>query len=203
MVIMKKYEVKGWVYFFLLLFTLLFMVSCRTVDKTVHSTKEDLEQSIFEKINLDNKTASSVSSTELDMQRLMFSQFLSSLNIGYNGQDENDKLLFEMKQTIDGFNLAVSGTGTANYSHTEEKSLLELESRLYKRQDSLHSQQLNAIYEMEANLVQKFASKNKDVKVTGLTFGTYLWMAIIAVIAFGMGWFWRRMNFKNLFNSSH
>lgn len=200
---MKKYEVKGWVCFYLLLFTLLFMVSCRTVDKTIHATKEEMEQSVFEKINLDNKTASSVSSTELDMQRLMFSQFLSSLNIGYNGQSENDKLLFEMKQTIDGFNLAVSGTGTANYSHTEEKSLQELESRLYTRQDSLHSQQLNAIYGLEAKLVQELYSKNKDVKVTGLTFGAYLWMAIVAVVAFGIGWFGRRISFKNLFSSSH
>src|SRR5690606_17300526 len=111
-----------------------------------------------------NEVQSSVSSSEIEMQRQMFSELLSSLNIGYNGQSENDKLLFEMKRTIDGLNFQVSGTGTANYQQTESINIEELKTELLKQQDSLFKQALNGILIHNEKYLNEHFSKEKEVK---------------------------------------
>lgn len=189
---MKKYEVKGWVLFLSFLFTLLFMVSCRTVDKTKLQVQDKSELSIFEKINVDNDVHSSVSSSEFELQRQMFSDFLSSLNIGYNGQTESDKLLFEMKRTIDGLNFQVSGTGTANYQQSESINIEELKTELLKHQDSLFKQALNGFFKEFKRSLNESKTEEKDVKVKGFQVGFYA-VLTIALVAFIIGYYVSRL----------
>lgn len=193
---MKKYEVKGWCIWFGFLFTLLIMVSCRTAEKTRSQIKDKTEVSIFDDINLDNKVESSVSSSELELQRQMFSDFLSSLNIGYNGQTESDKLLFEMKRTIDGLNFQVSGTGTANYQQRESINIDELKNELFKQQDSLFKQALNGFLKQNKQYLNEHLSKEKEVKTTGFSFGMYVIIGLAVLLGILLNWLGRKLNFK-------
>ena len=193
---MKKYELKGWCIWFGFLFTLLIMVSCRTAEKTRSQIKDKTEVSIFDDINLDNKVESSVSSSELELQRQMFSDFLSSLNIGYNGQTESDKLLFEMKRTIDGLNFQVSGTGTANYEQSESINIEELKTELLKHQDSLFKQALNGFLKQNKQYLNEHLSKEKEVKTTGFSFGMYVIIGLAVLLGILLNWLGRKLNFK-------
>ena len=195
---MKKYEIKGWICLFLLLFTLLFMVSCRTIDKTIHQTKEQKKESIFNDLKIDNNVKISTEQTENERQEKLLKELISSLQIGFNGQSENDKLSVELIKTLEGLKFEVTGSGTANYQQTETINIEQLERNLYKRQDSLHSQQMSYLQDLKYELLEELQTKDKEVKITGFTFGAYLTFGLIAVIAFVLGWISRRTSFKNL-----
>ena len=195
---MKKYEVKGWVMVFLFLFTLLWMVSCRTVDKTIHQTKEEKKESVFNDLKFDNNIQTSSELNEIERQERLLKELISSLQIGFNGQTEDDKLSVELIKTLEGLKFEVSGSGTANYQQTETLNIEELESKLYKRQDSLHNQQMAYLQDFTAEFLQELKAKDKEVKVKGFTFGSYLIFGVLAVVGFILGWIARRINFKNL-----
>lgn len=194
---MKKYEIKGFVVLYVLLFTLLFMVSCRTAAKTKTQTKDKTEVSIFDQINIDNNVRSSVSSLELEVQRQMFSEFLSSVNIGYNGQNESDKLLVEMKRTIDGLNFQVSGTGTANYQQSENIFIDELKTELLKHQDSLFKQALKGVLMQNEKYLNEHFNKEKEVKTTGFSWGIYVIVGLAVLLGIFLNWLGRKLSFKN------
>lgn len=185
---MKKYEIKGWVMLFAFLFTLLWMVSCRTVDKTSHEAKEKTELSIFDNINIDNQGAVSVSNYEAERQERLLRELVSSLQLGFNGQNENDKLIVELQRSIDGLKFQVSGTGTANYQEQETVNFEELINERFKQQDSLFKQHLNGVYSQFENYLNEHYKKDKEVKVTGFQVGFYA-ILIIALMTFLTGYF--------------
>ena len=185
---MKKYEIKGWVMVFLFLFTLLWMVSCRTVDKTTTNEQTKTESSVFEGINLDNQGAVSVSDFDAERQERLLRELVSSLQLGFNGQNENDKLIVELQRSIDGLKFQVSGTKTANYQEQETINLEAIISEHLKRQDSLFKQHLNGVYSQFENYLNEHYKKDKEVKVTGFQVGFYA-ILIIALVTFLAGYF--------------
>lgn len=185
---MKKYEIKGWAMVFLFLFTLLWMVSCRTVDKTTTNEQTKTESSVFEGISLDNQGAVSVSDFDAERQERLLRELVSSLQLGFNGQNENDKLIVELQRSIDGLKFQVSGTGTANYQEHETINLEEIINEHLKRQDSVFNQRLNSFYtEFKGHLNEHFKSE-KEVKVKGFQVGFYA-ILIIALVTFLAGYF--------------
>lgn len=185
---MKKYEIKGWIMLFTFLFTLLFMVSCRTVDKTKTIEQTKVESSIFEGIDIDSQVATTLIDNDIERQERLLRELVSSLQLSFNGQSENDKLMVELQRTIDGLKFQVSGTGTANYQEQETINLEEIINEHLKRQDSVFNQRLNSFYtEFKNHLNEKFKSE-KEVKVKGFQVGFYA-ILIIALVTFLVGYF--------------
>lgn len=185
---MKKYEIKGWAMVFLFLFTLLWMVSCRTVDKATTNEQTKTESSVFEGINLDNQGAVSVSDFDAERQERLLRELVSSLQLGFNGQNENDKLIVELQRSIDGLKFQVSGTGTANYQEQETINLEEIINEHLKRQDSVFNQRLNSFFEAFKQSLNEQSKEEKEVKVRGFQVGFYA-VLIIALVTFLTGYF--------------
>lgn len=185
---MKKYEIKGWIMLFTFLFTLLFMVSCRTVDKTKTIEQTKVESSVFEGIEIDNQGQTTLTQIEIERQEKLLRELVSSLQLGFNGQNENDKLIVELQRSIDGLKFQVSGTGTANYQEQETINIEEIINEHLKRQDSLFNQRLNVFFEAFKESLKESEATKKDVKVRGFQVGFYAVLAI-ALVTFLIGYF--------------
>ena len=194
---MKKYEIKGFIALYVLLFTLLFMVSCRSVDKTTTIEKHSNESSIFGNIKLENDTSSSNNSQQIESQEKLLRELVSSLQLGFNGQGENDKLMVELKQTIDGLKFEVSGNGTANYTQIQTINFEQLKTELLKKQDSLFKQRLNVFFEEFKHSLNESKKVDKEVKVRGFQVGFYA-LLIISFATFMIGYFVSRYIRQNL-----
>lgn len=171
-----------------LLLSLLLITGCRTVDKTKTIEQTKVESSIFEGIDIDSQVATTLIDNDIERQERLLRELVSSLQLSFNGQSENDKLMVELQRTIDGLKFQVSGTGTANYQEHETVNFEELKTELFKRQDSLFKQHLNGVYSRFENYLNEHYKKDKEVKVTGFQVGFYA-VLIIALVTFLVGYF--------------
>lgn len=182
MIKLKLYGLVG------LLLSLLLITGCRTVDKTKTIEQTKVESSIFEGIDIDSQVATTLIDNDIERQERLLRELVSSLQLSFNGQSENDKLMVELQRTIDGLKFQVSGTGTANYQEQETINLEEIISEHLKRQDSLFNQRLNSFFEAFKQSLNEQSKREKEVKVRGFQFGIYAVLAI-AVITFLVGYY--------------
>lgn len=194
---MKKYEIKGWIMVFAFLFTLLFMVSCKTKQVVISKEKEQIEQTENQSEKTDNDVNQSVVSYQSENELKELKELISNLTIQYDGSELEDKLDILLKKSEDGTKISFSGKGTANYNESTKTEFESLKTELFKRQDSLFEQVLNSIKSYELELSKNHYSKDKEVKVTGFQFGIYA-VLIIAVITFLVGYYVSRFVRKHL-----
>jgi hypothetical protein len=171
-----------------LILSLLLITGCRTVDKTKTIEQTKVESSIFEGIDIDSQVATTLIDNDIERQERLLRELVSSLQLSFNGQSENDKLMVELQKTIDGLKFQVSGTGTANYQESETAKFEALKSELFKRQDSLFKLHLKEVSTQFKNHYEKQLKSEKVVQVKGLQFGIYA-VLVIGFITFLIGYF--------------
>lgn len=163
----------------------------KDVDKSKEISKDDTNIEQVKETATETKKTTEVNEEEL--QRRLMQEIISQLAINYNGEGENDKLILELKKTIDGLKFEVSGKGSANYKQDEQIDYSENFDRIHKRQDSLHaiSQKDNYLLRQEIDRLIKSKQVTKEVRQV-----SFWWFLVIAVIFFVIG---RFLRFKSFF----
>ena len=173
----------------------LLSVSCKTRHVTTDKTQVEQVQS-YDQLVLADYLQRNQSTKELNEAEINeLKEFISSLNISYDGKDINDKLDVLLKKTADGATqLTLQGKGTANYSENNKEQIALLEKRLFARQDSIEKARVKHLEQFKSDLFAEIKAQNKQVDSSGLTFGT--WVAVIVTIIIMLCLTWLKKQFK-------
>lgn len=168
--------------------------SCKT--KQVNTGKLRVEQ----KENVDYSTLLNYLQNHQSTKQLSeseikaFMQAFNSLNVQYDGKNIEDKLNVLMQKTDQGTQMTLSGIGKVNYTEENKKMFESFEKRMFARQDSIASVQLDEIQSLRSDLYTKIDSKQKQVD--SKTFTPGMWITIIVTVIVMLGLTWLKNQFK-------
>lgn len=185
---MKKYEVKCWLFWFALLAILFFVSSCKTKQTNSSVVKDELKTEQSVNALIDNQITASRTETEQEFQIRTLREMISLLRVGYSGKSIDDNLSFELKKTIDGLKLQISGMGEATYKQDEKFNEEEFQKKFQKHIDSLFKQHLNAVLNAKEKTLKQHFEKEKEVLVKGFQTGFYITAAVIIIAMIVLIW---------------
>lgn len=173
--------------------------SCKT--KQVTTEKIEVEQiqnydhlAIMDFIKK-NQNVNELNETEIKELK----DFISNLNITYDGTDVNDKLEVLLKKLADGTTqLTLQGKGTANYNESNKTQFEALQKYFKSYQDSIQSVNIKNQQQLENNLSLKIDEKTKQVETE--TFTWQIWLIIILAVIVGICLNWVSKPFKTFLN---
>lgn len=187
---------------FIILVSIVFLTlgtSCKT--KQVITEKKEVEQiqnydhlAIMDFIKK-NQNVHELNETEIRELK----DFISNLNITYDGTDVNDKLEVLLKKLADGTTqLTLQGKGTANYNESNKTQFEALQKYFKSYQDSIQSVNIKNQEQLENNLSLKIDEKTKQVETE--TFTWQIWLIIILAVIVGICLNWVSKPFKTFLN---
>lgn len=169
--------------------------SCKTKQVTTDNLKVEQQQNFDHLAVIDflkqNQSTKELSETELKELK----EFISDLNISYDGKDVNDKLDVLLKKLADGTTqLTLQGKGTANYNQSDKTQFESLQKYFKHYQDSI--QQVNAMNQeqLKNDLFLRINGKAKQVDTK--TFTWQVWFIIGLAVIVGMFLNWVSKQFK-------
>ena len=169
--------------------------SCKT--KQVTKDKVTVEQTQnydhLALIDFLNKNQQTKELSESEIKELK--EFISSLNISYDGKDVNDKLDVLLKKLADGTTqLTLQGKGTANYNESNKTQFEALQKYFKAYQDSIQEVNAKNQEQLKNDLFVRIDERTKQVD--SKTFTPVVWLIIGLAVIFGMFLSWVSKQFK-------
>jgi len=173
--------------------------SCKTKQVTTEKIEVEQIQNYDHLAIMDflKKNQQTKELTETELKKLK--EFISDLNISYDGKDINDKLDVLLQKTANGgTQLTLTGKGTASYKQTDKTQFESLQKYFKSYQDSI--QQVNAKNQeqLKNDLFLHIDEKTKHVETK--TFTWQVWLIIILAIIVGICLNWVSKPFKSFLN---
>lgn len=176
---------------------LTFITSCKTKQITTDKTRVEQTQNYDHLAIVDflKKNQSTNELNEADVKELK--EFISNLNISYDGTDVNDKLDVLLKKLSDGTTqLTLQGKGTANYNQTDKTQFEALQKYFKSYQDSIQEVNQKSQEQLNNDLFIRIDEKTKQEDIK--TFTWQVWMLIGLALVVGMLLNWVSKQFNNL-----
>lgn len=180
-----------------ILVSCLLLVGCKT--KQVTTDKVQVEQTQnYDHLAIIDFLKKSQSTKELtETEKAEFKEFISNLNINYDGTDINDKLDVFLKKLADGTTqLTLQGKGTANYNQSDKTQFEALQKYFKSYQDSIQKVNATNQEQLKNDLFVRIDEKTKQVD--SKTFTPAVWLIIGLAVVFGMFLSWLSKYFKPL-----
>lgn len=180
-----------------ILVSCLLLIGCKTKQVTTDKIQVEQTQNYDHLALIDflNKNQSTKELTETE--KAEFKEFISNLNISYDGKDVNDKLDVLLKKLANGTTqLTLQGKGTANYNQTDKTQFESLQKYFKSYSDSI--QQVNATNQeqLKNDLFVRIDERTKQVD--SKTFTWQVWLIIGLAVIVGMCLSWVSKQFKPL-----
>ncbi|HUH26021.1 MAG TPA: hypothetical protein VLY87_05305 [Flavobacterium sp.] len=181
----------------IILISCLLLIGCKTKQVTTDHLKVEQTQDYDYTVLLDylskNQSTKELTATE----KAEFKEFISNLNITYDGQDVNDKLDVLLKKLADGTTqLTLQGKGTANYNESNKTQFEALQKYFKSYQDSIQKINVKNQEQLKNDLFVRIDEKTKQVD--SKTFTWQVWLIIGLAVIVGMCLSWLSKQFKPL-----
>lgn len=187
-----------WLIALLLVF---YLSGCKSKQVTTDKTRVEQQQNYDHLALIDfikkNQSTSELNETELKELK----EFISSLNISYDGKDVNDKLDVLLKKLADGTTqLTLQGKGTANYNQSDKTQLEALQKYFKHYNDSVQQVNTKNQEQLKNDLFARIDESTKQVDTK--TFTPAVWLIIGLAVIVGMCLNWISKQFKPFLKSN-
>lgn len=186
---------KAMVFWFIALLLVFYLSGCKS--KQVTADKVQVEQTQnYDHLALIDFIKQNQSTKELNETELKeLKEFISSLNISYDGKDINDKLDVLLQKTANGgTQLTLTGKGTANYNESNKTQFEALQKYFKSYNDSIQEVNAKNQEQLKNDLLLKIDERTKQVD--SKTFTPGMWIAIIITVIVMLCLNWVSKQFK-------
>lgn len=181
-----------WILALLLVF---YLSGCKSKQVTADKTRVEQKQNYDHLAVIDflKKNQSTKELNETELKELK--EFISDLNISYDGKDINDKLDVLLQKTANGgTQLTLTGKGTANYTESNKSQIESLQKYFKFYQDSIQEVNTRNQEQLKNDLFVRINEKNKQLD--SKTFTPGMWIAIIVTVIVMLCLTWLKNQFK-------
>lgn len=162
---------------------------CKVKQVTRDKTKVDYSQNYDHLALIDfiNKNQQTKELSETEIKE--FKEFVSNLNINYDGKDLNDKMDVLLKKLADGTTqLTLQGKGTANYNQTDKTQFEALQKYFKSYQDSIQQVNSRNQEQLKNDLFNRIDERTKQVDSKTFTWQLWLLIGLAVVIGIFLRW---------------
>ncbi|HUH26539.1 MAG TPA: hypothetical protein VLY87_07915 [Flavobacterium sp.] len=171
--------------------------SCKTKQVNTDKLRVEQTQDYDYTVLLDYLSKNQSTKELTETERAEFKEFISNLNINYDGTDINDKMDVLLKKLADGTTqLTLQGKGTANYNQSDKTQFEALQKYFKSYQDSIQKVNATNQEQLKNDLFVRIDEKTKQVD--SKTFTWQVWLIIGLAVFVGMLLNWISKQFKPL-----